>query len=185
MIPAEYQELAMRTAKPLALEDALVHAAMGLISDFGEMVTIVKAARIYGKPLDRKHLVEELGDCLWFIQYAASITNNTFERVYLSSKGYISTKSFDTACLAGSISIGRLCANIEMSITSLQKRDVSIVEAHGSLAHLLSCLEDICRVAQINLWDEVAPANIEKLRRRYPSTYTDELAITRLDKSRG
>src|SRR5690242_12832754 len=77
----QYQQLALRTAKPLDRQAALEHAALGLVSDAGEVVSDVKAATVYGKPLGleydqhslRSHLREECGDVLWFAAYAAAL----------------------------------------------------------------------------------------------------------------
>jgi NTP pyrophosphatase (non-canonical NTP hydrolase) len=62
-----YQELARRTAKPLEQRDDLIHAALGVTSDAGELATQIKAHVIYGKPLDKVNVVEECGDVLWFV----------------------------------------------------------------------------------------------------------------------
>lgn len=105
---AQYQTLAMRTNKAMSMQMMLMHAAMGIASDGGEAVDVIKAHTIYNKPLDTGHLVEELGDLLWFVALAA----NTI--------GY----------------------NLE----------------------------------------NIARHNVEKLQRRYPDKYSDELAIARLDK---
>ena len=68
----EYQALAMRSSKPLARDDQMVHAAMGLTSEAGELMTAVKAATFYNKPLDEVNAIEELGDVLWFLQLGAT-----------------------------------------------------------------------------------------------------------------
>lgn len=69
----EYQELAGRTEKPLPTEiERLVHAALGLSTEVGEFTTPIKAAAIYGKPMDLTNIQEELGDILWYVALAAN-----------------------------------------------------------------------------------------------------------------
>ena len=83
-----YQELAQRTAK--RFEDPkmdLVHAAMGASSDAGELLSEVKAHFIYGKALDVDHLIEEIGDTLWFLQLACASQNLTL--------GYVASKNLE------------------------------------------------------------------------------------------
>lgn len=77
----QYQELAMRTAKALEFKDSLVHGALGVTSEAGELATAVKAHVIYGKPLDYANVKEELGDLMWFAQYMASMMGWTMEEV--------------------------------------------------------------------------------------------------------
>lgn len=67
----QYQELAMRTAKPMEFQMALIHGALGLTSDAGEAATEVKSHVVYGKPLNGEALAKELGDVLWFVTYTA------------------------------------------------------------------------------------------------------------------
>lgn len=68
----EYQKFAMRTAKDFgSYQMNLTHAALGISSDAGELVDAIKKHVIYGKPLDRPNVIEEIGDCLWFLTLAA------------------------------------------------------------------------------------------------------------------
>jgi NTP pyrophosphatase (non-canonical NTP hydrolase) len=89
-------------------EDGLMHAAVGISGEAGELLDAVKKTWVYGKELDRVNLIEELGDIEWYLE---------------------------------------------------------------ALRQLL----DVTR-------EEVIAANIEKLTKRYPVQYTDELALKRLDK---
>ncbi len=57
-----YQREAMKTLSPAA---DLLHAALGLAGEAGEVADALKKARYQGHPLDNDHLVEELGDLLW------------------------------------------------------------------------------------------------------------------------
>lgn len=81
MNPNEYQKLAMRTeCNP---EDAalrihlgtpksvrLEHAVVGLFSEFSEIADAVKKYIHYNRQIDVTRMVEELGDCLWYIALA-------------------------------------------------------------------------------------------------------------------
>jgi NTP pyrophosphatase (non-canonical NTP hydrolase) len=71
----EYQLAAFRTAKTFGdLPTDLTHAALGIATEGGEFTTEVKRAAIYSKPITSEmidHMVEELGDLLWYIALAA------------------------------------------------------------------------------------------------------------------
>ena len=72
MTGSEYQILAARTIDVSNRTDMLVEAAMGLAGESGECVDIVKKMQFQSHTLDADHLVEELGDVLWYIAEAAT-----------------------------------------------------------------------------------------------------------------
>lgn len=43
-----------------------LHAAVGISGEAGEVLDMIKKTWIYGKPLDREKLVEEMGDILFY-----------------------------------------------------------------------------------------------------------------------
>lgn len=108
MTLTEYQLQAARTAKRGDFEFDLIHVALGATGEAGELADAIKRFAIYRHGLDGQHVLEELGDLLWFVALG-------------------------------------------------------------------------CTVMGVTL-DEVAEANIAKLRRRYPDRYSDALAAARLDK---
>lgn len=81
----EYQRLAWRTAKVFdILPMDLAHASLGLVTETGEFTTEVKRAVIYGKEISeemRQHMVEELGDIMWYIALAATHLDTTLSTI--------------------------------------------------------------------------------------------------------
>ena len=69
----DYQRMAMRTASGMASEETvaenalLVNGVMGLNGEAGECIDIVKKHLFQGHELEREHLIEELGDCAWYL----------------------------------------------------------------------------------------------------------------------
>lgn len=49
----------------------LLHAAMGICTEGGELVDQLKKHIFYGAPLDRVNLFEEAGDCSWYLRVLA------------------------------------------------------------------------------------------------------------------
>ena len=43
------------------------HAQLGMISEVGELATLMKKAYVKGTPVDKTNLLEEAGDWLWFL----------------------------------------------------------------------------------------------------------------------
>ena len=69
----EYQQLAARTiGRDRTHEQQLANAALGLAGEAGEVADTMKKHLFHGFPLDREHLVKELGDCMWYIAMFAT-----------------------------------------------------------------------------------------------------------------
>lgn len=58
--------------------DGLMHAAAGIAGEAGEILDAVKKHWVYGQPLDRENLIEEIGDTLFYLQALASLIDSTF-----------------------------------------------------------------------------------------------------------
>lgn len=75
MTPAEYQgRVLLRARKFDLLADNLMHASLGIATEGGEFTTEVKRLKIYDKEMTPEmvfHMLEELGDTLWYIVLAA------------------------------------------------------------------------------------------------------------------
>lgn len=74
MTAREYQELCMRTASGVSAatpENLLLQGVMGINGEAGEAIDIVKKSLFQGHELDRAHLIEELGDVMWYVATAA------------------------------------------------------------------------------------------------------------------
>ncbi len=90
MNPSEYIAAARRTcnhdfpaiAGRAALPDTiqLMHAAIGLATESGEVLDAMKKHLFYGKPIDRTNLVEEAGDVLWYLALMLDTMGVSFEQ---------------------------------------------------------------------------------------------------------
>lgn len=67
----DYQQAVMRTANNgvKAQTSKLLNASLGLNGESGEFADAVKKCVYQGHELDRSHLVEELGDVMWYVAY--------------------------------------------------------------------------------------------------------------------
>lgn len=87
MTPEEYISLADRTnshkfCPPSHDNDQqLLHAAIGLSTESGELLDSVKKCLFYGKPLDEVNYKEELGDILWYVACACKAMNWSMEDI--------------------------------------------------------------------------------------------------------
>jgi len=83
----EYENLAMRTASPRDGDGAvdaghdILHAGLGLATESGEILDVLKKNHAYDKPLDLVNLREELGDALWYIALGARALGITLDEI--------------------------------------------------------------------------------------------------------
>ena len=65
----EYQKAALRTASGMNYEHhgMLMNGALGLCGEAGEVAEQVKKHFFHGHELDKRHMIEELGDVAWYL----------------------------------------------------------------------------------------------------------------------
>jgi NTP pyrophosphatase (non-canonical NTP hydrolase) len=60
---------------------ALVHGALGMSGETGEVVDLIKKHLIFDKPLDETALKKELGDVLWYMAVLIDAIGSSFEEI--------------------------------------------------------------------------------------------------------
>jgi NTP pyrophosphatase (non-canonical NTP hydrolase) len=88
-----YEEEALRTLSPqyhgpyvnLHLDSHVnqnvLHGALGISTEAGEILDAVKKSIFYGKPFDLVNLQEEIGDCFWYLAILAKEAGMSFEDI--------------------------------------------------------------------------------------------------------
>lgn len=83
---SEYTADVIRTKSDTGEVDKIpvnvLHAAMGMVTEAGEIMDHLKRVSFYGRPIDRVSLVEEMGDLMWYLGLMASELGITFEEVW-------------------------------------------------------------------------------------------------------
>lgn len=89
---ASYDDKALRTLstqfhmgeRSSEVSPDLLHGAIGLATEAGELLDSIKRALFYGGELDRTNLIEELGDLEWYmavIRKALDVEQSEVQRV--------------------------------------------------------------------------------------------------------
>jgi NTP pyrophosphatase (non-canonical NTP hydrolase) len=184
----QYQELAMRTNKPLATTaEKLMHAALGCGSEVGEFA--MASYKMYAGSGVGENAIEELGDIAWYIACLCDAIAARFESLAISKEVYIQElenefgsnrfigapeRHFVLNYYAGEIQT-IVKANVyygkEFNRQKLMSAAAMVVATLNSFAEFIgsdlsSCLD----------------ANIAKLTKRYPNKFTEQAAIERADK---
>lgn len=82
MTPEQYTVLALRTAADRPQTMKLIEAAMGIGGEGGEIVDILKKVTFYNKDLDLKHIKEEIGDLLWYVNLMIHAVESSWSEVF-------------------------------------------------------------------------------------------------------
>ncbi len=59
----------------------LLHAAIGLATESGEILDVFKKSIFYGKDIDVTNLKEEIGDIFWYVSRMCEVLDISFEEV--------------------------------------------------------------------------------------------------------
>ena len=77
----EYQEKANELISEDGKKNMVLNGVLGLAGEAGECADIVKKHMFQGHELDKEHLMDELGDVLWYIAETAKGLGYTLEEV--------------------------------------------------------------------------------------------------------
>lgn len=81
-ILTQFAESVIHRAKLMPTHtENLLHGAVGVAGEAGELLDAIKKAWVYNKPLDEQNLIEELGDVLWYVQHIANHLNVPLETI--------------------------------------------------------------------------------------------------------
>lgn len=75
----DYQQAANRTL--FGSEQVLTNCALGLSSETGQVVDLVKQYTFHGQNLDKDELTKEMGDVLWYLSQVAQWADIPFDDV--------------------------------------------------------------------------------------------------------
>lgn len=59
----------------------IAHAIIGISTEGGELLDVLKKAMFYGKPIDYVNLDEEIGDVMWYIAIYCNARGTTIEKL--------------------------------------------------------------------------------------------------------
>jgi len=75
----DYQKKENRTL--FGNEQVLTNCALGLASESGQVVDLVKNYTFHGKDLNHEELTKEMGDVLWYLSQIAEWADIPFEQI--------------------------------------------------------------------------------------------------------
>lgn len=169
---ADYIPLAMRTCKPLPFKGHVMHMALGITGEMGEVIDALKKHYIYGKELDQANIVEEISDASWYIAGLASLFPNTDWEKSLPT---LYSKD-ETATLMLTLCINSVFAEEAYRLSQMDESDQHEVERITK--RLVNYLYRLAYYLNVDL-EQAFEINIQKLAKRYGDKYSDFNATNR------
>ncbi|HET8686854.1 MAG TPA: hypothetical protein VFM18_09335 [Methanosarcina sp.] len=187
-----YKEMAMRTAKmPESEHDGLLHAAVGMGSEVGELAITV-ARHDWLQHIDVENTIEEVGDVMWYIALLCAVLeidmlhdlsgfDNDTAVIEFENRPpkMLPVKKLSHKHQMLSYYCGELITLIKAHCyygKELPKEKIRFVAAHA-----VRFCSEICEFFGYQI-ESAMLANIVKLRKRYPEKFTEKDAISRADK---
>lgn len=166
------------------LNSRLVHSALGLATEAGEVLDVLKKTLFYGKHLDVSNLREEISDLMWYVAILCDAMNWDMENLAFRGlvkadlttmlvfktdqsnfEGRLLFSGKDVFVAAGEFLDAVLSGAEE---ESLQMTIIEVLAAMGILLHFLE-----------SSFEEEAQRNHDKLKTRYSEKFTSERALSR------
>lgn len=185
--PLSYDDEVTRTfSKMNSGNDGMVHAAIGLAGETGELIDCLKKSLVYGRELHTANLIEELGDLEWYAAAMRSVFGLTRGEC-LNLRPWVMAPESANPVQVGMFAASKL--NHAMATLLSQSTDIwaggdEMPQKYViavALAHYEVWMEVLYAVFSLER-DYVLAANVAKLRKRYPEGYTAAAALARADK---
>ena len=155
-----------------SLHDNMLHMTAGIIGETGEVTDIFKKVWIQKKEIDKGHLLEELGDVLFYIVGLARIALHGLDELRLDPQYPMrnSQKEWVAHCITMSKKVGRLSELVDVFWWS------SHPFYYEELIYLLNAI--IADITTLAITFDISPedileANYRKLSVRYPGLVFD------------
>ena len=117
-----YDHFVHRLFKSGAACGDLVHAAMGISGESGELLDAIKKHVVYGKVLDKENVIEELGDLLFYVQAMMNLLEIPEQRVLQHNADKLQARYKDMA-YSDKAAQDRLDKKVQLSNSSILGMD--------------------------------------------------------------
>lgn len=77
----DYQKLAMRTRPTSLWPTQFLNAGIGMVEEAAEVLGHVKKVHFHGHDRNKAKIMEECGDCLWYIALMAELIGTTLNEI--------------------------------------------------------------------------------------------------------
>lgn len=164
----EYQRLALRTLNNKTRDMNIVHCAMGMSGEAGEVAELESLQSTIG-------LEGELGDCSWYAAVCAEQVGMKFSHVVSQARALVAVLKMDSL-LAMVISSSTILEGTKKHLFYGKPIDTDGVKSQ--LPYYVAGVISYATMAGL-VYEEVVFKNINKLAARYPEKFDSDRAINR------
>jgi len=167
----DYTPLALVTVDRGTWQHDVEHAVLGMITEAAELADVEKRRMAYGKPIDRINVIEEVGDCLWYVNLLCTAVGYPLRPYQIRGCrdffGEVSTLASTAAACAATLEVAGETLTWDQRVELL-----TLVEGYIGALGLIAERFDVTL-------EEAAGVNIAKLQKRYPDGFTAHAALNR------
>lgn len=113
--PMRYDLFVKQLFKAGTQEEQMIHAALGIAGEAGEVVEMIKKRVIYGKPLDVSALIKELGDIRFYLEALSNTLDIAEQDILQVNANKLSTRykdlTYSSQAAISRIDVGLAVAN--------------------------------------------------------------------------
>jgi NTP pyrophosphatase (non-canonical NTP hydrolase) len=161
---SEYIEAAMRTAPHESKKEMLVHAALGICGEVGELFDLVISQTAHDEGT-KKQVADEMGDVLWYCALASeSVCVDELDTQKPSDDNWHQVNDVFLSLMREA---SRFAEMTKKHVIHYKDREREIVK---SLKCVIAQCILICKLMDIDI-DDVLAWNIDKLKARYPDGF--------------
>lgn len=174
----EYQSAASRTMnKELDFRGQLTTLTLGVVGEVGEVLELIMLSEERRERVDRKELIDELGDVNWYIANLYSLFDLEWEESEIYNDSFLKEEAGGrerTAALA-SLQAARLADCVKKVVGQGHELNTDII------IHLHTLTISLKYIASLYALDSevIRKENIKKLKKRYPNGFDSEKSINR------
>lgn len=173
MTISEYQKLAQRTCNDLgSLQENVTHMKLGIYTEVGELLDVIKKHLAYGRPMDIVNVGEEIADATWYVVNEATFNKVTIH--HIPEPFAVLTDIFDVI---------EWCERLMCCYIKSNDPNDEFIEVYGPY-NRLCILSFIAKYFGLDIY-KLLENNIDKLKVRYPEKFDAHFAVNRnLDRER-
>lgn len=192
----DYKDMVIRTEHgTLKTFPKIVHAAVGMNGEAGEVIDVIKKHVFHGHILDEKELMKELGDVCWYLMLASIESGSNLKLIFESDHKYIigynpyrKNKCMDN--IQGRLIMLATKLNMDCAETAKCIMDYCDKQSYlprtifENLRKIKHDIDDICNILSRNediTIETIFDINSEKLAKRYPNGFNTKDSIERGD----
>lgn len=176
----EYTPKACRTFNNIDFDVDRQHMLLGYLTELSEIADAVKKNVAYNKPIDYVNIKEEIGDLAWYIAVWHSIREHNANSVDFDyDKLLLTQDSIETVFNQMHIDTDFIENSDELSVADYILALFRIASLSSNL--MISSWLFVCAMFELSS-DEILNCldlNINKLKVRYPESFSDVLALDR------